>query len=74
MHVSVWNVAFQVVNFLVLAWLLQRFLFKPVRAVLAKRQEAALASLRAADAKKADAERVIAEYRTKLDQIHAAAD
>ena len=66
MHVSTWNVLLQTVNFLVLAWLLQRFLFKPVRAALARRQTAIQASLREADRKKTEAERVIEEYRQKL--------
>jgi F-type H+-transporting ATPase subunit b len=36
---SGWTLTFQVVNFLVLAGLLRRFLFKPVMAMIAKRQE-----------------------------------
>lgn len=65
MHVSIWNVALQAINFLVLAWLLQRFLFKPVRAVLVKRQAAIAASMQEAAAEKAEAERAAAEYRAK---------
>lgn len=74
MHVSVWNVALQALNFLVLAWLLQRFLFKPVRAMLVKRQAVVAASLREATAGKADAERTIAEYRSKSAGIAAEAE
>jgi F-type H+-transporting ATPase subunit b len=65
MHISAWNVALQAVNFLILAWLLQRFLFKPVRAVLAKRQEAIAATMREAGSAKAEAERMTEEYRAK---------
>jgi len=65
MHASPWNVALQALNFLVLAWLLQRFLFKPVRAVLVKRQEAIGASMREAAAAKSEAERLAGEYRAK---------
>ena len=65
MHVSLWNVALQTLNFVVLAWLLQRFLFKPVRGILAKRQQAIDAALREAAEKKAEAERAIEEYRAK---------
>jgi len=71
MHVSVWNVALQALNFLVLAWLLQRFLWKPVRAVIVKRQEVVAASLRSAAAEKLEAERTIAEYRSKSAGIAA---
>lgn len=69
MHVSLWNIVLQVVNFLVLAWLLKRFLFKPVRAVLQRRADAALATTREAEVKRAEAERVVAEYRAKTDAI-----
>jgi F-type H+-transporting ATPase subunit b len=65
MHVSAWNVALQTVNFVVLAWLLQRFLFRPVRAVLRKRQDEVVSSLRDAATKKLEADRVIEEYRGK---------
>jgi F-type H+-transporting ATPase subunit b len=74
MHVSLWNVALQTVSFVILAWLLQRFLFKPVRAVLAKRQEAIDASLGEAAAKKAEAERTIEEYRAKTAGIAGEAE
>ena len=36
---SAWTLGFQIVNFLVLAVLLRRFLFKPVSAMIAKRQQ-----------------------------------
>ncbi len=66
MHISLWNVALQTVNFLVLVWLLQRLLFKPVRAALANRQETIAAALREADEKKAEAERAAEDYRRRL--------
>jgi len=69
MHVSLWNVALQVINFAVLAWLLQRFLFKPVRAVLAKRQEVVAAATKSAESKQREAEETIATYRAKSDGI-----
>jgi F-type H+-transporting ATPase subunit b len=74
MHVSAWNVALQTINFVVLAWLLNRFLFKPVRAVLAKRQEAIEASMREGEAKKAESERIIEEYRAKSAGIASEAE
>ncbi|HEY3820271.1 MAG TPA: ATP synthase F0 subunit B [Polyangiaceae bacterium] len=74
MHVSLWNVALQTINFVVLAWLLQRFLFKPVRAALTKRQEAIESTLREAESKKADAVRTIEEYRAKSEGITGEAE
>jgi F-type H+-transporting ATPase subunit b len=39
MNFSWWTFALQVVNFLILVWLLRRFLFKPVSAIVARRKE-----------------------------------
>jgi F-type H+-transporting ATPase subunit b len=69
MHVSSWNIALQVANFLVLSWLLQRFLFVPVRGILERRRAAIEGALGEGGAKMAEAERVIAEYRAKSGEI-----
>lgn len=39
MTVNWWTLVLQAINFLVLVWLLQRFLYKPVLAIIAKRKE-----------------------------------
>jgi len=39
MSISWWTLALQAINFLVLVWLLQHFLYKPVLAVIAKRKQ-----------------------------------
>ena len=39
MNFSWWTFALQAVNFLILIWLLRRFLFKPVTAIVARRKE-----------------------------------
>ena len=39
MLIDWFTVVAQLINFLVLVWLLQRFLFKPVKAIVAKRKE-----------------------------------
>lgn len=44
MHVDWWTLSLQVVNFLVLVWLLRRFLFRPVKDVVARRKELAAAA------------------------------
>jgi F-type H+-transporting ATPase subunit b len=65
-----WTLLLQIVNFLILVWLLWRFLYKPVQAVLAKRREMAGAALAAAEAKQAEAEAEAArlkEAQAKLD-------
>jgi len=39
MNFSWWSFALQAANFLILVWLLRRFLFKPVSAIVARRRE-----------------------------------
>lgn len=56
MQIDWWTLALQAVNFLVLVWLLQRFLYRPVRAVIEKRKRLAGEAFAEADAKKAEAE------------------
>jgi F-type H+-transporting ATPase subunit b len=41
MHIDFWTLALQTLNVLVLVWLLQHFLYRPVRAAIAARQAAA---------------------------------
>jgi F-type H+-transporting ATPase subunit b len=54
MRISWWTLALQTANFLVLVWLLQRFLYKPVRAILeARRGEVERAMANAAAAQQA---------------------
>jgi len=65
-----WTFALQVVNFLILVWLLQHFLYKPVRKILADRRAAV--DERIAEAEKAkdtaEAERAaLADARAKFD-------
>lgn len=44
MHVDWWTLSLQVLNFLVLVWLLRRFLFQPVKDIIARRKELAAAA------------------------------
>ena len=65
MHIDGWTILLQAVNFLILVWLLRRFLYRPVLAVIAERQ-AATGSVRS----EAEAARQAAEAarRTLEDQ------
>lgn len=56
MQFNLTTFVFQLVNVLVLLFILQHFLFKPVAAIIAKRQAATDAALRAAETAKAGAE------------------
>jgi len=75
-----WTFALQVVNFLVLVWLLQRFLYRPVLGMIAKRQgetdrvmAEAAAARAAADNLRQDLEASRAGMAAERDQLIAAA-
>lgn len=57
MQFSWWTFVLQVINFLILAWLLQRFLYKPVRQVLEKRRALVDDKLKEAEKAKEAAEK-----------------
>lgn len=70
MHFDWWTLALQTVNVLILVWILGRFFFRPVMAIVARRQEEAKKLLADAEAvrRQADATRADAEAaRTEID-------
>ncbi|MFZ0887051.1 MAG: hypothetical protein WA005_01235 [Candidatus Binataceae bacterium] len=71
MNFSWWTFALQTANFLILVWLLQRFLFKPVKAIVARRKEEISRVLTEASAEKENAERLKQEIEAKRSQIGA---
>ena len=80
MHLDPWTLALQTINVLVLVWLLARFLFRPVAAIIAARRAAAdalMADAEAARAKAAAEAAALAQQRQGLaddgDRIVAAA-
>lgn len=56
-----WTLGFQAVNVLVLVWLLHRFFWKPVAALIITRQTAAATLLKEAGAKRSEAKAALAE-------------
>jgi F-type H+-transporting ATPase subunit b len=69
MQVDPWTVAFQAINFLVLVWLLQRFLYRPVRRIIDERRAEAMRVLSdAADAKRR-ADDVATDYQQQMTTI-----
>lgn len=69
MQISWWTLAIQAVNFLVLVWLLKRFLYKPVQDVIEKRKEESLAASAEADRAKAAAIAKEEHYQKALSEI-----
>jgi F-type H+-transporting ATPase subunit b len=71
-----WTFLLQTVNFLLLVWLLQHFLYKPVRAVIEKRRELAEQALLRAEAAEKEASAAKAQFEAKsaeLDKTRKAA-
>ncbi len=56
MQIDWWTLVFQAINFLVLVWLLKRFLFRPVRDVIEKRKAQAEEAFAMAAAREAEAD------------------
>ena len=75
MLIDWFTVAAQVVNFLILVWLMKRFLFKPITNAIDEREKRIATELADADAKKTDAEKERVEFENKnkdFDQQRAA--
>ena len=58
--------ALEVLNFLVLVWLLKRFFYRPVLAVIEKRQVATAKTIADAESVRREAEALKSEYQTRL--------
>lgn len=63
------TVAAQIVNFLVLAWLLKRFLYRPVVEAMQKREEGIASRLAQAEQRERQAQAEAAAYRGKMAAI-----
>lgn len=80
MQIDGLTVAAQIVNFLVLVWLLRRFLYGPITAAMDRREQRILAKLTDADQRRADAEAAAESHREakqdleqRSEQLHAQA-
>lgn len=62
MQIDWWTLALQAVNFLVLVWLLSRFLFRPVREVIEKRRKLAEQAFAEADKRQSAADAALHQY------------
>jgi F-type H+-transporting ATPase subunit b len=57
---------FEIINFLILVWILQRFFYKPVLQVIAKRQQGIDESLQQAESERNKAENLRTDYENRL--------
>ena len=74
MHIDWSTLALQTINVLVLVWLLARFLFRPVKTIIAERRAATEKLLADAAATRAQAEADAAEVRQRLQSASADAE
>jgi F-type H+-transporting ATPase subunit b len=65
MLIDWFTVGAQAINFLILVWLLRRFLYKPILGAVDAREKRIAAELADADAKKADAQRERDDFQAK---------
>lgn len=66
-----WTFALQVVNFLILVWLLQHFLYKPVQKIIAERRAQVDAKLKEAEEAKSAAEAEERRFREEKARLEA---
>ena len=69
MLIDWFTVSAQVLNFLILVWLMKRFLYKPILHAIDEREKWIAAELANADAKKADAQKESDEFRHKNEEF-----
>src|SRR5476649_840233 len=69
MLIDWFTVGAQTLNFLILVWLLRRFLYQPILAAIDTRERSIATTLADADAKHASAQQERAEYEQKNAQI-----
>jgi F-type H+-transporting ATPase subunit b len=69
MLIDWFTVAAQVINFLVLVWLLKRFLYTPVLNAIDEREKRIASQLQEAEKKKADALKEEADFKKKNDEF-----
>ncbi|MDA7089043.1 F0F1 ATP synthase subunit B [Pseudomonas sp. SA3-5] len=71
MLIDWFTVAAQVLNFVVLVWLMKRFLYRPILRAIAAREQLIAAQLAAAAGQKAEAQRERAEFEAKNQAFEA---
>ena len=69
MKINWFTVIAQAINFLILVWLLKRFLYKPILKAIDEREKKIAAQIKDADDKKAVAEKEQAEFKKRNDDL-----
>lgn len=69
MHIDLWGLLFQAINFLVLVWLLNKFLYGPLTFMVAERKEVVAKTIAAAEAERAAVESHRRGYEHRMAEI-----
>jgi len=69
MEIDWFTFSFQIINFLVLVWLLKRFLYKPIINAMDRREESITQRVNEAMSARQDAEREAEDYRLKSQEL-----
>ena len=69
MQINWFEVFAQILNFFILLFLLNKFLFKPVMAAMEKREEEIANTVKNAEVKLAEAESLVENYEKKISEI-----
>ncbi len=71
MNINWFTVIAQIINFLILVWLLKRFLYKPILSAIDEREKKIAAQIKDADDKKAVAVKEQADFKKRNDDFDA---
>jgi F-type H+-transporting ATPase subunit b len=69
MHINWFTVVAQIVNFLILVWLLKRFLYKPILNAIDEREKKIASQIESATNKEAEATKEKNDFQTKNDEF-----
>jgi F-type H+-transporting ATPase subunit b len=69
MQIDWWTLVLQAINFLVLVWLLQRFLYRPVKAVVERRREETDRVFAEAEDKQREADAAKSEFERRQEEL-----
>lgn len=70
MKFDIWTFLFQVINFLVLLFILKRILYKPIREIIEKRRSLIRQRIEEAEKTKKEALELKDKYRDEMDKLH----
>jgi ATP synthase F0 subunit b len=74
MQIDPWTLALQAINFLILVWILQRFLYKPLLAIIGRRREQIDESLAQAERREQAADDARQQYEARIAALHEERD